>query len=82
MKELACSPVEEGVDEGKVLVKGPVVFCFEHAAYIVVSEKTVESEGVVGGEDADVEAGSRRLLLKGGQNDVGLLEDEDADEKE
>lgn len=49
--------VEEGAEEGEDHVQVTVVYCFEHAAYAVVSAETDEIVGAVGRGKFTLEAG-------------------------
>lgn len=77
---MVAGAVEESAHEEEEQVERAAVFCFEHAAYDVVGERTAEGVGAAGREDADVRAGSTGLLLNGDESGVGVLENEGADE--
>lgn len=73
---------EEGANEENEHLKDAVAFCFKHAVYAVVVEDTVVGVGIAGRRVVLVETGSRELLLNSGEDDAGLLENEDANGKE
>lgn len=81
---MVAAVVEERADKEKNHVESTTDLCFEQAAYAVVGEEASESMQAVGREEVDVEACGRRLLLNGGKDGDGVLEDGDvhANEKE
>lgn len=48
----------------------------------MVNEKSIKGAGAFQREGGDMEAGGGELLLTGGENSVGVLQDEAADKKE
>lgn len=74
-----AAAVEEDGDEGKVHVKAAVAFRFEHGAYAVLAEDTVEGVAVVGRREFDKKADGGGLLLNNSRDGVGVLEDGGAD---
>lgn len=79
---MAAAAVKKGSEEGHDHVRGSVVFCFEHATYVVVGGETAESVGVARREEFDAKASIGRPMLNGGKDVVRGLEHGGADEKE
>lgn len=65
---MATAPVKEGAGEDEEHLEDAVVFCFEHMAYGIVGEESLEDVGKVRKEDVNVAAGGGGLLLIGGEN--------------
>lgn len=79
---MVAATVEGGADVVEHRVEGAIAFCFEHAAYAFVGEKTMEGMGAVGKAEVHVEAGGGGPLSTGGEHGVEVLEDGDANEME
>lgn len=79
---MIAAAVEKGATEVEEHVESVVVFSFEQPAYAVSGEETVEAVGVFGRKEVGVETGGGGLLLNGGGDGVGVIEDGDAYRKE
>lgn len=78
---MGAAKVEDGAGEGEDSVKGARLSCFGHAAYAVVSKEVVDGMGDVKKEEVRVEAVCGKLLWRGDEGDVEVLENEGADGK-
>lgn len=74
-----ASAVEEGAHGREGHVPFMAVSSHGHAAYAILGEERVEGLGGVDGWDVNVTAGSCGVLLDGGEDNIEVLEDGDAD---
>lgn len=72
---------QEGGNGEKDQVEVATIFCLEHAAYAVVSEKRFQGLGVDGTGEVSVKPGGEGVLSNDSKDSTGVLENGDADGK-
>lgn len=74
--------IEESANEGGDHVRDAIVYCFKHAANVILGEETVENGDAVGRVKVDVEFGGGGLSLNGDRVEAEVLNSEGVERRE